>query len=255
MPGSSPLFALMAIEIMLSLMMVNLAFSQDDYPHREKYPDVEFISTEDLKKRYHDVMIVFDAVRIKKAIHIAIGDTDFTRQLEKYRDRENEYTLVFYCYGHSCEKSYKATPKAQKLGLQNILCYDSGIMDWSQAYPHLSTLMGRPLSAFNKMISKSEYQSRLASLEEFRSKATDADVIVIDIRSHSQRMNTPSPALEGIRTAPLDDFLKLVTLRKFRDKELLLYDTVGKQVRWLHYYLKEYGYTRFKFLKGGVGHQ
>ena len=40
-----------------------------------------------------------------------------------------------------------------------------------------------------------------------------------------------------------------------QDKELLLFDAVGRQFKWLHYYLKQYDYTRFKFLEGGLGHQ
>ncbi len=250
----------MAIEIILCLIVVDLVFSQEGYPHREKYPNIKFISTEDLKNRYHDVAIVdvrskmeFDVVRIKKAIHIPVGTAAFERQLARYRERENKRSIVFYCNGHSCEKSYKATQKAQQLGFNPVLCYDSGIFDWSQAYPNLSTLMGRPLSAFNQMIPESEYQLRLASLEAFRAKAASSDAIVIDVRNHSQRIHMPGPDIVGIKTAPLDDLLKFVRQRKFRDKELLLYDAVGKQVRWLHYYLKEYGYTRFTFLKGGMG--
>ncbi len=187
--GRVPLFAIIVIEIMACLIIVNITLSQERYPHREKYPNIELISTEDLKKRYHDVMIIdvrskmeFDVVRIKKAIHIPIGRVDFERQLGKQKSRDDERTLVFYCNGYSCEKSYKATQKAQELGLQNVLCYDSGIMDWNQAYPNLSTLMGRPLSAYNQMIPATEYQSRLAPLQEFQNKAGNLDVIVIDVR-------------------------------------------------------------------------
>lgn len=35
---------------------------------------------------------------------------------------------------------------------------------------------------------------------------------------------------------------------------LLVYDNVGKQVRWVQYYFEKHGITDYYFLKGGVAH-
>ena len=37
-----------------------------------------------------------------------------------------------------------------------------------------------------------------------------------------------------------------------RDKTLLIFDQVGKQVRWLEYYLVANGYKNYYFLAGGA---
>lgn len=37
-----------------------------------------------------------------------------------------------------------------------------------------------------------------------------------------------------------------------QDKDLLIFDQVGKQVQWLEYYLMEYGYKNYWFLKDGA---
>ena len=74
--------------IVFCLIIVNSAFSDEGYPHREKYPDIKVISTEDLEKQYNDVLIVdvrsdmeFDVVRIKKAVHIPISSRNFESNL------------------------------------------------------------------------------------------------------------------------------------------------------------------------------
>ena len=251
---------LILIEIVFCLITLNSAWSDEGYPYRGKYPDIEVIATEDLKQQYKDALIIdvrskmeFDVIRIKKAIHMPISSRNFERDLTKKRLHKEKRSIVFYCNGHSCEKSYQATQKAKKAGLNNILCYDSGIFDWIEAYPQLSLLMGKNPSATNQIIPESEHQKRLISLQEFQTKADNSDVIVIDVRDSFQRNNHPAPNIKNVTNAPMDNLVKLIKLKKYQDKELLLFDAVGKQVKWLHYYLKDYGYTRFKFLQGGVG--
>ena len=115
--------------------------------------------------------------------------------------------------------------------------------------------MGARPSPRNKIIPKSEHQEHLMSLEEFQAQAAKDDVVVIDVRDPFQRANVPGPNIAGTINAPIDNLVKLIKSKKYQDKELLLYDAVGKQITWVHYYLKYYGYTRYQFLKGGVGHQ
>jgi len=37
-----------------------------------------------------------------------------------------------------------------------------------------------------------------------------------------------------------------------KDKQLVIFDQVGKQVLWLMYYLEDKGYKNYYFLKGGA---
>ena len=43
-----------------------------------------------------------------------------------------------------------------------------------------------------------------------------------------------------------------VSKKSSPDETLLLFDQVGKQIKWLQYYLEEYGYTNYMFLDGGA---
>jgi hypothetical protein len=52
---------------------------------------------------------------------------------------------------------------------------------------------------------------------------------------------------------PIDDFIKRVVKKGLlQDSTLLIFDQVGKQVRWLMYYLEASGYTNYYFLSGGA---
>jgi hypothetical protein len=61
-----------------------------------------------------------------------------------------------------------------------------------------------------------------------------------------------TPRIDGIRNIPLDPLLELVTSRIWTEKRLLFFDAVGKQVRWLQYFLESYDYFDYAFLDGGI---
>ena len=219
-----PSIVILTLAALIScLAFVNLALSAEGYPHREKYSDIAIISTEDLKEKYDDVVIIdvrsqveFDVVRIKKAIHIPISSRNFEKMLneQQFSREESKKSIVFYCNGHSCEKSYQAAQKSNNSGFNNVLCYDGGIFDWIEAYPELSLLMGKTISSRNKVIPSSEHQARVISLQEFQAKAGNSDVIVIDIRDSFQRKYMPAPDIKGIINAPIDNLAKLIESRK-----------------------------------------
>ena len=51
----------------------------------------------------------------------------------------------------------------------------------------------------------------------------------------------------------MDKFIPNFVQKKVnQDKHLFIFDQVGKQVRWLEYYLVENGYQNYTFLKGGA---
>ena len=46
--------------------------------------------------------------------------------------------------------------------------------------------------------------------------------------------------------------VSLVKKGEFKNKQLLIFDAVGKQVRWLQYHLEDGGYSDYYFLAKGV---
>lgn len=158
--------------------------------------------------------------------------------------------MAFYCNGHSCAKSYKAAQLALSLGFTNVYSYDGGIFDWIMAAPNKATLMGETPARADRIISNEEFARRLLDFETFASQGEEKNTVVIDIRDPFQRELKPN--MPGIRNIPLDPLLDLVVSRIWTEKRLLFLDAVGKQVRWLQYFLESYGYFDYAFLKGGV---
>jgi len=102
----------------------------------------------------------------------------------------------------------------------------------------------------SKIISKENFRKRFISYNDFVRKARDKNAIVIDIRDPVQRevqlpLNSRNVYLDKVRA-------KLI-IGAWKDRELLIFDAVGKQVRWLQYYLDHHGYKNYYFLDKGVG--
>lgn len=52
---------------------------------------------------------------------------------------------------------------------------------------------------------------------------------------------------------PFDRLIKnIIGKETFKDQTLLIFDQVGKQVRWLMYHLEATGYTKYYFLADGA---
>lgn len=84
----------------------------------------------------------------------------------------------------------------------------------------------------------------------FLLKAREENSLAIDIRDPIQRDVIPD--IPFLRNIPLDRLLPLLKAGELKDKRLLLHDNVGKQVRWLQYYLEHYGYEQYFFLEKGA---
>jgi rhodanese-related sulfurtransferase len=229
----------------------------EEYPLRAYYPEVPHITTDDLLARYDSVMVLdirskleFDVAKINKAILLPLTHTEFADELEKIRPKVSDTPIAFYCNGHSCAKSYQATQLALSLGFTNVFVYDGGIFDWIAAAPDKATLMGETPARAGRIISPLEFETHLLDYDAFAEKAAEKDTIVIDIRDPFQR--DVIPALDDVRPIPLDPLLDLVVSRIWTEKQLLFFDAVGKQVRWLQYFLESYGYFDYAFLEGGV---
>jgi rhodanese-related sulfurtransferase len=252
---------------MVSLIGLLMVFSgrlaaDDEFPGREKFPDVPYITLNELFAQKTDVAIVdvrsqyeFQTLRIRGAINIPVANKSFEDQVAKLRQSTGKQ-IVCYCNGHRCMKSYQAVKKAQAVGIDNIIAYDGGIFDWTKAYPDQAVLLGQSPVDPDRLISQKAFQSRLLHPDLFsesiaRSRHTS---VVIDVRDKFQRAGIGFyPGLE--KWASLDDRRKLhryIERAKYENKTLYIYDEVGKQVRWLQYALEKAGIKNYYFMEKGA---
>jgi len=245
------------VALITGLPPTTRAETDEPFPLRPYYPEVEYISTKNLLESYDDTIIVdirssfeYDVARINKAILLPLTDPDFADKLEELRPKIDKTPMAFYCNGHSCAKSYKADQLALSLGFINVFVYDGGIFDWIKAAPAKATLMGETPARTGRIISDDEFDHHLLDYDDFANQAKAKNAIVVDIRDPFQR--EVMPRISGIRNIPLDPLLDLVVSRVWTEKKLLFFDAVGKQIQWLQYFLESYGYYDYAFLNNGV---
>jgi len=226
-----------------------------DFPLREKYPDVKTIESEELYKNLNNYLLIdvrsryeFLAIRMQKAHSVPLSHRKFIINLEKFRNKSDK-AIVFYCNGIICAKSYKAYQKAQKHGIDNIFAYDAGIFNWAKKYPDQTTLLGENPANLDLLLSNTQFKAHLLPLDKFTEKMGD-NAIVIDVRDEFQRENK---IFENSSIhIPIDEVVVYAAKKAKGEKTLLLYDAVGKQVRWLQFYLEKAGVTNYYFLENGV---
>ena len=241
----------------LLVIATPLQAAEEGYPLRKKFPTLQYITTNDLSSQYDKAFIVdvrskieFNAIHINKATHLPMAVATFTSDLEKIRQKSATSPLVFYCNGHTCEKSYDAAEVAGKAGFKGVVVYDSGIFEWAKAHPEKTTLMGKSPASKDKLISKASFAKKTIGYEEFKKKASSPNAVVVDIREPIQREVIPQ--VQGLRNIPSDRMVDLINKGEFKNKQLLVLDAVGKQVEWLQYYLEAKGYSNYLFLEKGV---
>ena len=245
--------------LLVNVLLSGSLFAQaNSYPGRAIYPMVNVYDTQKLNQSYHEVIIVdvrspfeFDTLHINKAVNIPLNSRQFGKLIKALH--EDGKPIVFYCNGHRCFHSYKAVIKSRKVGINNVFSYDSGIFDWSKAYPEKATLLGiTPVNA-GQIISKEGLQEHLLAPAEFALKINTKSVI-LDIREPVQRGLLELYPYRQVNIS-LSEKAKLVKfLEKYKasDNTLFIYDEGGTQVRWLQYYLINIGVTNYFFMEGGV---
>lgn len=237
----------------------------EDFPLRAKYPQVKPISLEKLSAEYDSTIIIdvrstmeFDVVHVAKAKHAQITKGSFLAELEKIRTKGDAANIAFYCNGHTCAKSYKAAAAAMDAGFKNIYCFDAGIFEWVNAFPERGALLGKTPADKSKLIAKADLNSKKLSWADFKTRAAGSNALIVDTRDPFQRAKgsdldqNKAVKLKGIRAIPMDRLVGLLNKGEFKNKDLLIFDAVGKQVRWLQYYLEEHGYKNYAFLNEGV---
>ena len=252
--------ALLSISILT--VSADIIAADEGFPGREKYPDIPYIEIEQLHSVLSQVIVIdarshyeYETLRIKSAVNIPVANGDFEERIKDLSDRYQK-TLVFYCNGHRCMKSYIAAKKAISVGVTNVKAFDAGIFDWTKRYPRQSELLGQSPVDPRKLIAQKHFKERLLHPDAFSEHIADrrSESIVIDVRDKFQRAGIGFyPGLE--RWASLDDRNKLnrfIEKAKREHKTLYIYDEVGKQVRWLQYALEKAGVKNYYFMERGA---
>lgn len=229
--------------------------AKQEFPLRDEYPDVKIMTTEQLWKQYRSVIKIdvrsgfeYGTVRMTEAHHVSLSSDRFAFRVKKLQ--QTGQTVAFYCNGHTCAKSYKAAKKAMEAGIENVFAYDAGIFDWIQAHPDRGYLFNTTPVDLAEIIPKSKLLEHVIPLADFRMKARQQRAIVIDVRDLFQIEGREVP-FEAVHEH-MDKLVLLLALGKYKGKTMLIVDAVGKQVRWLQYYLEANDYRNYYFLKDGA---
>lgn len=233
-----------------------------DFPYRKDYPDVPIIELADLKAGYDDGSFIivdarstleFDTIHPKGGYHVALSSAGFETNLASLAAQNPGKKIALYCNGITCLKSYKATERAVEAGMKNVYAFDAGIPAWANAYPTDTLLVGKEITDPEKqLIPKSELAKVTVDFETFKKKAAASNAVVIDTRDPIQRTQKFTE-FDNVLPIPLDKLIKnIIDKDRMKDKQLIIFDQVGKQVRWLMYYLEDKGYKDYYFLKGGA---
>ncbi|MDH5325212.1 MAG: rhodanese-like domain-containing protein [Gammaproteobacteria bacterium] len=254
----------LALLLLVSLLASSFVYAAEDFPGRthNKYKNVPYIELNDLHSRLANVTIVdvrsafeFNTLKIKSAINIPVAFDTFEDEVKKLHAKTKK-TLVFYCNGHTCMKSYAAAQRAKEAGLDDVLAFDAGIFDWTKAHPDQAVLLGQSPVNIGDLIPKKKLKARMLDPDKFSDMATQdqSKTLVIDIRDKFQRAGVGFfPGME--RWTSLNDMDKLymhVKKAAAKNKTIYIYDEVGKQVRWLQYALERLGVKNYYFMSDGA---
>lgn len=242
----------------VAMLSISTVYAAQEFPHRAKYKDVKIISLERLTKIRQEVTVVdvrsryeFDTLHIVGAKHIPLNHERFSG-LVKNLDISTIKPLVFYCNGHTCSKSYKAARQAKLGGVKKVFAFDAGVFDWAKANPKKTVLLGKESISVSDLIGKKKLNEHMLSPKAF-GKKIDGNAILIDVRDKSQRDIIIYPYREvKITLHEEDTFNRMVSKAKRENKTLLIYDKVGKQVRWIQYRLEKQGVKKYFFMRGGA---
>jgi rhodanese-related sulfurtransferase len=254
-------FTILSFASLLFGVWSSLALAKGvEFPGRSTYPEVPVISLQDLQARLKDVVVVdvrssyeYQTLHIKGAVNIPLSGESFIDEMRQLQGKSTK-DIVVYCNGKTCMKSYKAARKCANAGINGIVAYDAGIMDWARAYPKQAVLLGESLNDPARLISKERFKKHLLNPDEFGEKMASSSAIVLDVRDRFQRdALAVFPGRERRvyldQTKKLDRYIDKANKGK---RTLLVYDAAGKQVRWLQYYLENKNVRSYYFMEGGA---
>ncbi|HHI79070.1 MAG TPA: hypothetical protein ENK02_03750 [Planctomycetes bacterium] len=230
------------------------------FPNRPRFPKLPYLDTkafEALKNRAIVIdarnAIEYEVIHIQGAINLPVEKMK-KKTLQKIREKNGTRPIVFYCNGTTCQKSYKAGEKARIWGWKNFYVYDSGIFHWTQIHPETVLFFHKPVDkkALAKIGDKAGLERVSLSPKAFAKKAFSGQGYkVFDLRDRKERSEYPL-RLPRVAKLNMDKFVHALKENRIRKNKLLIFDTSGKQVKWLKYYLDQHGVKDYWLLKGGV---
>ena len=117
----------------------------------------------------------------------------------------------------------------------------------------LAALVRSFSASFSRLISGKKFTAHQLGPKEF-AKRVGPSTMVIDVRDSYQRAAVGLFPFEE-KWIPLSQKGRLsdqIDRARRNGKTLLIYDEVGKQVRWLQYRLEQAGVKKYYFMKGGA---
>ena len=288
----SLLIKLTIVSILTTLCIATLAAAVEFPARaKEKYKEVPYIEIDTLFEDYKadNVVIVdvrsdleFNTIHVDGSVHIPLSSGDFEATVKTLAEENSGKKIAFYCNGTTCLKSYEAQLKASEANVNQTYAFDLGIPGWAELYPEHTTLLGAPMTKSNvKWIPKSDFKQRCLTWETFLDKSKEKASIVIDARDDVQRGIFNEKVIETLSEVgkanlkafdtknsemihalksngrviaqPFDKMIdNIISKGKMKNQMLLIFDQVGKQVRWLMYQLEANGYTNYFFLSKGA---
>lgn len=253
--------ALMVFSL-LSLVMADFCRAEE-FPLRKNYPDVTFLELSAVKAGYDNKSMIlvdvrsrmeFDTIHPLDAVHVDFSHQNFLLDLRKVVQDNPGKKIVLYDNGITCLKCYIGAQDALDEGLNDIYAFDGGIPAWAEAYPAETLLMGKVIDDPGKqLIPYEEFKKVCLDFATFQQKVKSAkNAVVIDARDPMQRKQK-LPGFENALPIPLDKLIRnVIDKDNMKDKQLFIFDQVGRQARWLMYYLAARGYRDYYFLDGGA---
>ena len=240
------------------------------YPNRKFYPQLSYISTEQMvdvvsNGKYNVIdarpALAFSTLHIKEADNFSTGDKQFNEKLMLLINKNNK-PIVFYCGGLACLKSYKASNKTiqelQKRDIKReVYTYDSGISAFAHASPEWVLKNGKEVSPENPLLDMKKIKKHAKSAEDFtHSVNTDEDnqYIILDVREKNQQMLRKlftfkrEKKLTLLNPEKMTAFLNKV---KGSGKTLMVYGSVEKQIESLYPLIQTAGVKKWYYLEGG----
>lgn len=226
--------------------------------------------------------IEYDTIHIDGALHIPLSSALFESKVKRIARENPGKKIAFYCNGTTCLKSYEAQRRAADIGVGSTYAFDLGIPGWAQDFPEKTVLLGKPMNLSEiKWIPKADFKKKCLPWEVFQKKSLENNITLIDARDSMQKgdlskqeasslsseerkqletfmlkndqMISELSATHTVLSQPFDKLVRNIIKRgAWKDKTLLIFDQVGKQVRWLMYQLEAEGYTNYYFLDKGA---
>lgn len=246
------------------------ASSDKLYPNRKFYPQLSYISTEQMvdavsKSKYNVVdarpTLAYSTLHIKQAENFSAQDKQFNEKIMLLINKNNK-PIVFYCGGLACLKSYKASNLAiQELQKSNIkrevYTYDSGISAFAYASPEWVLKNGQEVSPENPLLDMTKIKKHAKNAADFtHSINTDEEnqYVILDVREKNQQMLRKiftfkrEKKLTLLHPEKMTAFLNKV---KGSGKTLMVYGSVEKQIEALYPLIQTSGIKKWYYLEGG----